>query len=99
MNRLLKILPAAIALIVIVPVSYAAEITESYSNATVLTADTLDTIKAAVNDNNTRIDSIATTPGPAGAKGATGAAGTNAAGPYSFAQVLSVACYGINKRV
>ena len=76
MNRLLKILPAAIALIVIVPVSYAAEITESYSNATVLTADTLDTIKAAVNDNNTRIDSIETTPGPAGAKGATGATGS-----------------------
>ena len=69
------------ALTAMMHTAYTAEITSTYNTGDTLTAATLDAIKAAVNDNNTRIETNATTPGATGAVGATGPAGTNAAGP------------------
>ena len=59
--------------------AYASEITTTYTTGQVLTATTLDEIKNAVNDNNTRISTNATTPGPAGIQGLTGAVGATGA--------------------
>jgi hypothetical protein len=64
-----------LALTTVTHTAYASEITTIYTTGDVLTAATLDTIKSAVNDNNTRIDTIATTPGPTGPTGPQGQAG------------------------
>jgi hypothetical protein len=64
-----------LALTAVTHTAYASEITTIYTTGDVLTAATLDTIKSAVNDNNTRIDTIATTPGPTGPTGPQGQAG------------------------
>jgi hypothetical protein len=56
--------------------AYAAAITDTYNTSDTLTAATLETIKDAVNDNNTRINTIATTPGPAGSSGSAGPTGS-----------------------
>ena len=68
-----------LALISVTHTAYASEITIIYTTGDVLTEATLDTIKNAVNDNNTRIDMIAKTPGATGALGAAGATGSQGA--------------------
>ena len=81
MNKLRKILPA-IGLLALVQVSYAAEIPDAYNDGTILTADKLNEIRDAVNDNHASIDSIALTPGPQGDTGADGANGVDGANGF-----------------
>ena len=57
MNNWLKIV-SIIGLTIITQTAYTAEITDTYNTGDTLTATTLNTIKNAVNDNNTRISGI-----------------------------------------
>jgi len=66
---------SVIALATCAQAIYAAEITDIYTTGDTLTAQTLDTIKAAVNDNNSQINAIILTPGPQGETGPQGPMG------------------------
>jgi hypothetical protein len=55
--------------------TYAAQITDTYTAGETLTAQKLETIKAAVNTNSSSIDALALKTGSTGATGATGVAG------------------------
>jgi hypothetical protein len=74
MKNLLKVV-SIIGLTVITQTAYSAKVTDTFATGDTLTAEKLNNIKAAVNDNDTRISDIALTPGPAGAAGTNGAAG------------------------
>jgi hypothetical protein len=76
MKNLLKIV-SIIGLTVITQTAYSAAVTDTFTTGDTLTAEKLNNIKAAVNDNDTRISDIVLTPGPAGADGNDGAAGTD----------------------
>jgi hypothetical protein len=83
MKNLLKIV-SIIALTVITQTAYSAAVTDTFTTGDTLTAEKLNKIKDAVNDNDTRISGIVLTPGPVGVTGATGSQGlvgpTGAAG-------------------
>jgi hypothetical protein len=84
MNNLIKMV-SIIGLTAIAQTGFTAEVTDTYNSGDTLTAATLETIRDAVNDNDTRISEIVLTPGPTGADGSQGLAGadgSNAAGPY-----------------
>jgi hypothetical protein len=72
MKDLLKIV-SIIGLIVITQTAYSAAVTDTFTTGDTLTAEKLNNIKNAVNDNDTRISNIVLKPGP---KGDTGAAST-----------------------
>jgi hypothetical protein len=74
MNNLLKIV-SIIGLTVITQTAYSAKVTDTFVTGNILTAEKLNNIKNAVNDNDTRISDIVLTPGPPGAAGTNGAAG------------------------
>jgi len=83
MKNLLKIV-SIIGLTVITQTAYSAAVTDTFTTGDTLTAEKLNNIKDAVNDNDTRISNIVLTPGPAGADstvagptGPAGAAGTS----------------------
>tara|TARA_R110001599_G_C12274010_1_gene661839 strand:- start:2478 stop:3215 length:738 start_codon:yes stop_codon:yes gene_type:complete len=81
MNKLIKGL-SVIILVTLAQAMCADEITDTYTTGDTLTAATLNTIKEAVNDNDSRITNISLTPGPQGETGATGAQGpTGPEGP------------------
>jgi hypothetical protein len=63
MKNLLKIV-SIIGLTVITQTAYSAAVTDTFTTGDTLTAEKLNNIKNAVNDNNTRINDIALTPGP-----------------------------------
>jgi hypothetical protein len=63
MKNLLKI-ASIIGLTVITQTAYSAAVTDTFETGDTLTAAQLNNIKAAVNDNDTRISDIAQTPGP-----------------------------------
>jgi hypothetical protein len=81
MKNLLKIV-SIIGLTVITQTAYSAAVTDTFTTGDTLTAEKLNNIKDAVNDNDTRISNIVLTPGPAGADstvaGPTGPAGLGA---------------------
>jgi hypothetical protein len=86
MKNLLKIV-SIIGLTVITQTAYSAAVTDTFATGDILTAEKINNIKDAVNDNDTRISEIVLTPGSAGAdstvagpKGDTGADST-VAGP------------------
>jgi hypothetical protein len=83
MKNLLKI-ASIIGLTVITQTAYSAPVTDTFETGDTLTAEKLNKIKDAVNDNDTRISGIVLTPGPVGVTGATGSQGlvglTGAAG-------------------
>jgi hypothetical protein len=68
MKNLLKIV-SIIGLTVITQTAYSAAVTDSFNTGDILTAEKLNNIKDAVNDNDTRISNIVLTPGPAGPAG------------------------------
>jgi hypothetical protein len=74
MKNLLKIV-SIIGLTVITQIAYSAAVTDTFTTGDTLTAEKLNNIKNAVNDNDTRISDIVLTPGPAGADGNDGIAG------------------------
>jgi hypothetical protein len=74
MKNLLKIV-SIIGLTVITQIAYSAAVTDTFTTGDILTAEKLNNIKSAVNDNDTRISDIVLTPGPAGPTGPAGAAG------------------------
>jgi hypothetical protein len=76
MKNLLEIV-SIIGLTVITQTAYSAEVTETFTTGDTLTAEKINNIKNAVNDNDKRISDIVLTPG---LKGDTGAAST-VAGP------------------
>jgi hypothetical protein len=86
MKNLLKIV-SIIGLTVITQTAYSAAVTDTFTTGDTLTAEKLNNIKDAVNDNDMRINDIVLTPGPAGADstvaGPTGPAGADStvAGP------------------
>jgi hypothetical protein len=69
MKNLLKI-ASIIGLTVITQTAYSAAVTDTFETGDTLTAAQLNNIKAAVNDNDTRISDIALTPGPVVSDGA-----------------------------
>jgi hypothetical protein len=86
MKNLLKVV-SIIGLTVITQTAYSAKVTDTFTTGDTLTAAKINSIKNAVNDNDTRISEIVLTPGSAGAdstvagpKGDTGADST-VAGP------------------
>jgi hypothetical protein len=78
MKNLLKIV-SIIGLTVITQTAYSAEITEIFETGDTLTAEKINNIKSAVNDNDKRISDIVLTPGQAGAPGAVGSIGDTGA--------------------
>jgi hypothetical protein len=97
MKNLLKVV-SIIGLTVITQTAYSAKVTDTFTTGDTLTAEKLNNIKSAVNDNDTRISGIVLTPGPAGAdstvagpKGDTGADSTVAGPPGPAGLVGAVA--------
>jgi hypothetical protein len=68
MKNLLKIV-SIIGLTVITQIAYSAEVTATFTTGDTLTAEKLNNIKSAVNDNDERISNIVLTPGPEGPAG------------------------------
>jgi hypothetical protein len=87
MTRFHKVIPF-IALMTITHGTYAAQITDTYTAGETLTAQKLETIKAAVNTNSSSIDALALKTGSTGATGATGAVGAAGAVGASGSQGL-----------